>query len=146
MKDAQQEIKSTVTVNTSDIAAKAHEDKEQGRDLEKLAKKRGGEFSVRVFLLIVSSGHVWKRYMPLYYWRCLWEVILCTHFTVARSVACLYSCTVLPCFYVCIHWVTEGQVKVTFPASIMECFHYKLFLVSTAVRRNSRPQCIAKEN
>lgn len=41
MKDSQQEIKSTVTVNTSDIAAKAHEDKEQGRDLEKLAKKRG---------------------------------------------------------------------------------------------------------
>jgi len=41
MRDAQQEIKSTVTVNTSDIAAKAHEDKEQGRDLEKLAKKRG---------------------------------------------------------------------------------------------------------
>jgi inositol 1,4,5-triphosphate receptor type 1 len=43
MKDSQQEIKSTVTVNTSDIAAKAHEDKEQGRDLEKLAKKRGGK-------------------------------------------------------------------------------------------------------
>ncbi|GFG38602.1 hypothetical protein Cfor_01649 [Coptotermes formosanus] len=41
MKDAQQEIKSTVTVNTSDMAAKAHEDKEQGKDLEKLAKKRG---------------------------------------------------------------------------------------------------------
>jgi inositol 1,4,5-triphosphate receptor type 1 len=43
MKDSQQEIKSTVTVNTSDIAAKAHEDKEQGRDLEKLAKRRGGK-------------------------------------------------------------------------------------------------------
>jgi len=51
MKDAQQEIKSTVTVNTSDIAAKAHEDKEQGRDLEKLTKKRGGEFFVRMFYL-----------------------------------------------------------------------------------------------
>ena len=51
MKDAQQEIKSTVTVNTSDIAAKAHEDKEQSRDLEKLAKKRGGEFFVRVFYM-----------------------------------------------------------------------------------------------
>jgi len=51
MKDAQQEIKSTVTVNTSDIAAKAHEDKEQGRDLEKLAKKRGGEFLVSMFCL-----------------------------------------------------------------------------------------------
>jgi hypothetical protein len=36
-------------VNTSDIAAKAHEDKEQGKDLEKLAKKRGGKFLVRKF-------------------------------------------------------------------------------------------------
>ncbi|KAG8235390.1 hypothetical protein J437_LFUL009249 [Ladona fulva] len=43
MKDAQQEIKSTVTVNTSDMAAKAHEDKEQGKELEKLSKKRGGK-------------------------------------------------------------------------------------------------------
>ncbi|XP_046984326.1 inositol 1,4,5-trisphosphate receptor [Schistocerca americana] len=40
MKDAQQEIKSTVSVNTSDIAAKAHEDKEQSRELEKLTKKK----------------------------------------------------------------------------------------------------------
>ena len=40
MRDSQQEIKATVTVNTSDIAAKAHEDKEQGKDLEKLSKKR----------------------------------------------------------------------------------------------------------
>ena len=53
MKDSQQEIKSTVTVNTSDIAAKAHEDKEQGRDLEKLAKKRGGEFFVRIFYFLL---------------------------------------------------------------------------------------------
>ncbi|XP_076676433.1 inositol 1,4,5-trisphosphate receptor-like isoform X3 [Andrena cerasifolii] len=40
MKDAQQEIKSTVSVNTSDIAAKAHEDKEQGKEMEKISKKR----------------------------------------------------------------------------------------------------------
>ncbi|KAF3428798.1 hypothetical protein E2986_14032 [Frieseomelitta varia] len=40
MKDAQQEIKSTVTVNTSDIAAKAHEDKEQSKEIEKISKKR----------------------------------------------------------------------------------------------------------
>ncbi|CAD1478649.1 unnamed protein product, partial [Heterotrigona itama] len=40
MKDAQQEIKSTVTVNTSDIAAKAHEDKEQNKEIEKISKKR----------------------------------------------------------------------------------------------------------
>lgn len=40
MKDAQQEIKSTVTVNTSDIAAKAHEDKEQSKEVEKISKKR----------------------------------------------------------------------------------------------------------
>lgn len=42
MKDAQQEIKSTVTVNTSDIAAKAHEDKDQGKEQEKLSRKKGG--------------------------------------------------------------------------------------------------------
>ncbi|XP_043281017.1 inositol 1,4,5-trisphosphate receptor isoform X5 [Venturia canescens] len=40
MKDSQQEIKSTVTVNTSDIAAKANEDKEQSKELEKISKKR----------------------------------------------------------------------------------------------------------
>lgn len=43
MKDAQQEIKSTVSVNTSDMAAKAHEDKETGSELEKLTKKKGGK-------------------------------------------------------------------------------------------------------
>jgi len=40
MKDSQQEIKSTVTVNTSDMAAKAHEDKEN-KDVDKLSRKRG---------------------------------------------------------------------------------------------------------
>ncbi|XP_046143784.1 inositol 1,4,5-trisphosphate receptor isoform X9 [Osmia bicornis bicornis] len=40
MKDSQQEIKSTVSVNTSDIAAKAHEDKEQSKEMEKISKKR----------------------------------------------------------------------------------------------------------
>ena len=35
MKDAQQEIKSTVTVNTSDIATKANEDKDPGIPVEK---------------------------------------------------------------------------------------------------------------
>lgn len=40
MRDSQQEIKATVSVNTSDIAAKAHEDKEQGKEMEKLSKKR----------------------------------------------------------------------------------------------------------
>lgn len=39
MKDAQQEIKATVTVNTSDMAAKAHEDKE-GKEIDKLSRKR----------------------------------------------------------------------------------------------------------
>jgi hypothetical protein len=65
MKDAQQEIKSTVTVNTSDIAAKAHEDKEQNRDLEKLAKKRGGEFFVRMFFL---SSLFYNREIRTNYW------------------------------------------------------------------------------
>ncbi|KAI4502615.1 hypothetical protein M0802_002527 [Mischocyttarus mexicanus] len=40
MKDAQQEIKSTVTVNTSDITAKTNEDKEQSKELEKISRKR----------------------------------------------------------------------------------------------------------
>ncbi|CAL1674782.1 unnamed protein product [Lasius platythorax] len=40
MKDSQQEIKSTVTVNTSDMAAKAHEDKE-GKEVDKISRKRG---------------------------------------------------------------------------------------------------------
>ncbi|KAJ8936455.1 hypothetical protein NQ314_012317 [Rhamnusium bicolor] len=43
MRDSQQEIKSTVTVNTSDIAAKAHEDKQDGKELEKISKKQGGK-------------------------------------------------------------------------------------------------------
>jgi hypothetical protein len=57
MKDSQQEIKSTVTVNTSDIAAKAHEDKEQGKDLEKLAKKRGSKFLVMNYYFQSVSLH-----------------------------------------------------------------------------------------
>ena len=41
MKDSQQEIKATVTVNTSDIAVKAqNEEKEQVRGIEKTRKKR----------------------------------------------------------------------------------------------------------
>ena len=44
--DAQSEIKNTVTVNTSDIAAKAHEEKEPSRkDLEQAIKKRGSKHS-----------------------------------------------------------------------------------------------------
>ncbi|KAL5274464.1 ITPR1 family protein [Megaselia abdita] len=42
MKDSQQEIKSTVTVNTTDIAAKAHENKQDiGLELEKISRKQG---------------------------------------------------------------------------------------------------------
>nr|XP_023019788.1 inositol 1,4,5-trisphosphate receptor-like [Leptinotarsa decemlineata] len=40
MKDSQQEIKSTVTVNTSEMAAKAHEDKHDEKELEKFSKKQ----------------------------------------------------------------------------------------------------------
>jgi inositol 1,4,5-triphosphate receptor type 1 len=38
MKDSQVEIKSTVTVNTTDIAAKANENKEYTKDLEKISR------------------------------------------------------------------------------------------------------------
>lgn len=41
MRDAQQEIKSTVTVNTMDIAAKVHETKQDFKDLEKISRKQG---------------------------------------------------------------------------------------------------------
>ncbi|KAM7363236.1 inositol 1,4,5,-trisphosphate receptor isoform 1-T15 [Cochliomyia hominivorax] len=42
MKDSQQEIKSTVTVNTSDIAAKAHESKQDvNLELDKISRKHG---------------------------------------------------------------------------------------------------------
>ncbi|XP_035720753.1 inositol 1,4,5-trisphosphate receptor-like isoform X4 [Vespa mandarinia] len=40
MKDAQQEIKSTVTVNTSDITAKTNEDKEPNKEIDKISRKR----------------------------------------------------------------------------------------------------------
>lgn len=40
MRDAQQEIKSTVTVNTSDIAAKAHEDKDATKEIERITRRR----------------------------------------------------------------------------------------------------------
>lgn len=41
MRDSQQEIKSTVSVNTSDMAAKAHEDKLEGKDVDKSSRKQG---------------------------------------------------------------------------------------------------------
>lgn len=41
MRDSQHEIKSTVSVNTSDIAAKAHEDKQDGKEVNKTSKKHG---------------------------------------------------------------------------------------------------------
>ncbi|XP_050314541.1 inositol 1,4,5-trisphosphate receptor isoform X2 [Anthonomus grandis grandis] len=39
MRDSQSEIKSTVTVNTSDMAAKAHDDKQDGKELDRMSKK-----------------------------------------------------------------------------------------------------------
>lgn len=41
MKDAQHEIRSTVTVNTSDIASKTNETKPDAKEIEKIAKKQG---------------------------------------------------------------------------------------------------------
>ncbi|XP_030748640.1 inositol 1,4,5-trisphosphate receptor isoform X3 [Sitophilus oryzae] len=41
MRDSESEIKSTVSVNTSDMAAKAHEDKQDGKETDKLSKKQG---------------------------------------------------------------------------------------------------------
>lgn len=41
MKDAQQEIRSTVTVNTSDIATKTNESKQGSNEMDKITKKQG---------------------------------------------------------------------------------------------------------
>ncbi|KRT78522.1 ion channel, partial [Oryctes borbonicus] len=41
MRDAQLEIKSTVSVNTSDMAAKVHEDKQDSKEIDKLSRKHG---------------------------------------------------------------------------------------------------------
>lgn len=53
MRDSQQEIKSTVTVNTSDIAAKAHEDKEV-KDLDKISRKKS-ETKLEQFLEFLNK-------------------------------------------------------------------------------------------
>lgn len=45
MNEAQLEIKATVTVNTSDIAAKVNEDKDPSKELEKAQKKRNAKLS-----------------------------------------------------------------------------------------------------
>jgi len=42
MKDAQTEIKTTVTVNTTDLSANANADKDALRDADKIRKKRDG--------------------------------------------------------------------------------------------------------
>lgn len=46
MKEAVQEIRNTVTVNTSDISAKSSDDKDVQKDGDKLTRKKGGENSL----------------------------------------------------------------------------------------------------
>ena len=56
MNEAQLEIKATVTVNTTDIAAKANEDKDQsGKELEKAQRKRNAK---------LSNGVSWSQSFP----------------------------------------------------------------------------------
>lgn len=72
MRDSQQEIKSTVTVNTSDMAAKAHEDKDSGKELDKINKKKGMlrcdlgylAFSIRDY--VVFAGCVFQKLAALF--------------------------------------------------------------------------------
>ena len=49
MSEAQSEIKSTVTVNTTDIAARANDDKDSvaAKDIERVVKKRACELLTR---------------------------------------------------------------------------------------------------
>lgn len=42
MKEAREEIKATVTVNTSDLSSKVHESADSGRDNDKTSKKGQG--------------------------------------------------------------------------------------------------------
>lgn len=53
MRDAQQEIKSTVTVNTSDIAAKAHEDKQDNKDHDKVSRKHSGKCELNCIIFLI---------------------------------------------------------------------------------------------
>ena len=54
MSEAQSEIKSTVTVNTTDIAARAHDDKDSvaAKDIERVVKKRACELPTTKTLLL----------------------------------------------------------------------------------------------
>ena len=67
MRDSQQEIKSTVTVNTSDLAAKAHVDKEQSKELEKIEGKPGVKFLFNYSILIISLEYHFILYLTYLY-------------------------------------------------------------------------------
>jgi len=72
MKDSQQEIKSTVTVNTSDMAAKAHEEGKEGKEMDKLSRKHGSGTSILlliilIYLLLLSSFFSILLYLNLVY-------------------------------------------------------------------------------
>ena len=58
MSEAQSEIKSTVTVNTTDIATRAHDDKDAlaAKDIERVVKKRACEYQTKSnFELCIAS-------------------------------------------------------------------------------------------
>ncbi|KAK7590916.1 hypothetical protein V9T40_002529 [Parthenolecanium corni] len=73
MRDAQQEIKSTVTVNTSDIAAKAHEDKDATKEIERITRRRTKqngmivteELKNELNLAAVATTHAYAACPPL---------------------------------------------------------------------------------
>ena len=57
MSEAQSEIKSTVTVNTTDIAARANDDKDSvaAKDIERVVKKRACELLTTDNIFIIIS-------------------------------------------------------------------------------------------
>ena len=63
--DAQTEIKSTVTVNTTDIAARSHEDKDPGKDLEKAVRKRGRKCSNKTVIPAEHSTILEPQNLPI---------------------------------------------------------------------------------
>ena len=63
MKDSQQEIKSTVTVNTSDIAAKAHESKQDISQFDKISRKHGCKYT---FFNILLKQLIFKEMIQTY--------------------------------------------------------------------------------
>ncbi|KAK4321538.1 hypothetical protein Pmani_007659 [Petrolisthes manimaculis] len=59
MEEAQQEIRNTVTVNTSDLSTKSTDEKDAQKDSDKLNKKRGGLKAMATRLTVAKRASQW---------------------------------------------------------------------------------------